>query len=178
MTRKLTLSLMAVALIAMLVSGATFALFSATTTNTTNTFTAGTVALGTPASTMIDVANIAPGDNNTATPYTYAVTYTGSLDAWLGLTTTTSGAIFGGAYPLAITISDGANSYLANAANQVVGTTAVTSGTTKNFSVTYSMPLLADNTYQSATGSLSLLVKAVQARNNTNSAGTAPISWN
>jgi predicted ribosomally synthesized peptide with SipW-like signal peptide len=170
-------SLVSVALVAMLVSGATFALFNASTENTSNTFTAGTVTLGTPSSTVVDVANIAPGDNNTASPYTYAVTYTGSLDAWLGLTTSTSGTIFGGATPLAITISDGVNNYLANAADKVVGAAPVASGVTKTFTVTYNMPLAADNSYQGATGTLSMQVKAVQARNNTNSAGTGPVSW-
>ncbi|MFZ5643574.1 MAG: TasA family protein [Bacillota bacterium] len=175
MIKRMSISLMTVALIAMLVSGATFALFTASTTNTDNTFTAGTVTLGTPALSFITLDNIAPGDSGTVG--TYAITYSGSLDAWIGLTTSTSGDLFGGLTPLTVTITDNnSNTYLANQADQVVG--QVTNNTTTTFTVNYAMPLAANNDYQGDSGTLSMSVKAVQARNNTNTSGTGPISWN
>ncbi|MFZ5649992.1 MAG: TasA family protein [Bacillota bacterium] len=175
MIKRLSLSLMAVALIAMLVSAATFALFTSTTTNQANTFTAGTVTLSQVAGVPFTLSNIAPGDAGTAG--TFTVAYTGSLNAWLGLTTSTSGDLFAGTTPLTVTITDGAsNSYLANAANQVVGTAAVGTGTSVTFTVNYSMPLSAGNEYQGDAGTLNMEVKAVQAANNSTSSG--PISWN
>ncbi len=174
MKKHLFRSLLTVAVITLLVSGASFALFTATTSNASNTFTAGTVTFYQPESAFIDIENLAPGDTGTAG--TLAVTYTGSLDAWLGLDSATSGAIFGGATPLEVTISDGANTYLGNAADQVVG--LFHTGDSVTFTTSYSMPLAADNSYQSATGSVSLLVHAVQAKNNTNSENDGPISWN
>lgn len=176
MIKRMSLSLMAVALIAMLVSAATFALFTAQTTNASNTFTAGTVTLTEATGALFTITNIAPGDTGTAGSFT--VTYTGSLDAWLGLTTSSEGDLLAGPTPLAITISDGTNSYNVNQANQVVGSTAVATGAVKTFTVGYSMPLAAGNEYQGDSASLTMSVKAVQARNNTNTGGTGPISWN
>lgn len=174
MKKRLALSLLTIAAISLMVSAATFALFSATTTNADNTFTAGTVTLGQPADALIDISNIAPGDSGVAG--TFAVTYTGNLDAWLGLDTAVNGAIFGGSNPLTIDIVDNAgNHYNQAAQNQVVGTAPVASGTTVTFTANYSFPLAADNSYQGATGTLTMSVHAVQARNNTT--GNGPTSW-
>ncbi|MFZ5646945.1 MAG: TasA family protein, partial [Bacillota bacterium] len=164
MIKRLSLSLMAVALIAMLVSAATFALFTATTGNESNTFTAGTVTLGQPASTPFTITNLAPGDSGNRT---YTVTYTGSLDAWIGLDTTTAGGLFGGTSPLQFTIKRGATTFDNNASDQVVG--LVSHDDALTFDIAYSMPLGADNSYQGQSATVTMLVKAVQAKNNTNS---------
>lgn len=182
MKKRLMLSLMTVALVALLASGATFALFTANTTNASNTFTAGTVTLGEPTDALInfgaDAGNyIAPGDTN-VNAGTFAVTYNGNLNAWLGLTTSTSGDIFADPNGLQLTITDNnGNSYSANQANQLIGSTAVTNGTTTTFTVKYTMPSAADNSYQGDTGTLTMSVKAVQANNNNDSLG-GPTSWN
>lgn len=179
LAKRLTLSLLAVAAISILVSGASFALFTASASNVDNTFTAGTVSLGSPSDNLVDLTNIAPGDTGNAG--TYQITYTGSLDAWLGLDTSTSGAIFGGATPLQVTISDGTNTYSPNATNQVMG--LFTNGQSVTLSVDYAMPLAADNSYQGASGTVSMMIHAVQAKNNSqdtdgDGVDDAPISWN
>ena len=73
-----------------------------------------------------------------------------------------------------MTITDGTNNYVGNAANQVVG--KVSDGASVAFEVLYEMPLAAGNEYQGKGGSVSLTIHAVQSRNNTNAAGTGPTS--
>ncbi|MBF7083260.1 hypothetical protein IT084_09765 [Desulfallas sp. Bu1-1] len=172
MKKRLMLSLMTVALVALLASGATFALFTADTSNVDNTFTAGTVTLDEPATTLIDINNIAPGDSGS---FTYEVAYTGNLEAWLGLDTVLNGDLASGATPLDVTISDGTNNYSSNASDQVLG--RFSQDDTVSLDIDWSLPLEADNDYQGASAQLSLSVKAVQAKNNINAAGTGPSSW-
>lgn len=175
MFKKLAMSMLSIAAITALVAGGTFALFSAETGSQENTFTAGTVTLGTPSTTLINVTKIAPGDSGSAT---YTVTYTGSLQAWLGLTVTSTGDLFtcddGDKYTYSIT-SPG-KTYDRNTANQVVGSF------NQNDSVVFTLAghLLstAGNDCQGDSASISLQVKAVQARNNTNPTSTGPNSWN
>lgn len=175
--KRLSMSLLAVGLISLVVSAATFALFSATTTNTNNTFTAGTVTLGTPSTTLVNVTNIAPGDSGSGT---YSVEYTGSLDAWLGLDTALSGDLTscdGGGH-FVVNISDGVNSYGANAMNQVIGAAPVATGAITNLTVNWALALAAGNDCQADSATLSMTVHAVQSRNNTNATNDGPISWN
>ncbi len=174
MKKRLVLSLMTVALVALLASGATFALFTAQTTNANNTFTAGTVAINDPFAANVSIGPLAPGDSGDVADYT--ITYSGTLDAWLGLTASTSGALFTGTHPVDITISDGTNNYDENTAEQVLG--LFTNGDSVTLDVDYSWSADADNSYQGATGELNLQVFAVQSANNTNLMGTGPISWN
>lgn len=175
MYKRLAMSLLAVAAISALVIGGTFALFTASTTNQSNTFTAGTVTLDAHATNLVNVTNIAPGDSGTAT---YSVKYTGSLDAWLGLSTTLSGDLTtcdgGGKYTYSI--SDGTKSYNANAADQVIK--KVVPNETVTFTLTGALNLNAGNDCQGDSATFSMLVKAVQARNNTNGTNDGPISWN
>lgn len=175
--KRLSMSLLAVGLISLVVSAATFALFSATTTNVNNTFTAGTVTLGTPATTLVNVTNIAPGDSGSGT---YSVEYTGSLGAWLGLDTALSGDLTtcDGGGRFVVNISDGANAYSANAANQVIGAVPVSTGTVVTLTANWALALAAGNDCQADSAQLSMMVHAVQSANNTNGAGTGPISWN
>lgn len=173
MLKKLTLSVLAVAMVAALASAATYALFTDTTTNTNNTFSAGTVKLGAPTTTLANVSDVAPGDSGSAT---YAVKYIGSLQAWEGLNASLSGTLStcsGNAFTL--TISDGAKSYTANGAQQVVG--LVNQNDSKTFTVNWSLPMSADNTCQGASATITLSVQAVQAKNNTNAGNTGPLSW-
>lgn len=184
MTKKLTYSLLAVALITMLVSGATFALFTASTTNQSNTFTAGTVTLGTPTTTLIDIQNMAPGDSGTKT---YSVAYTGSLDAFLGLDASVDGTLFdpAGGNPLRLTITNQASGtfFDSNVTHsisdfQLNGIWTGGANEATNLTINYALPLAAGNFYQGAEGTLTLTVHAVQAANNTQGTPPAPISWN
>lgn len=172
--KRLALSLLTVATISMLVAGASFALFTAETSNAGNTITAGTVTLGTPVSTIANIANVAPGDSGSQS---LAVTYTGNLNAWVGLDTIATGDLLtadGGKFEL--TISDGTKTYNNNAANQVVGLLA--NGDSRTFIVSWNLPLNTGNDAQGDSASVSLKVHAVQAKNNTNSTNDGPISWN
>jgi hypothetical protein len=70
------------------VAGASFALFISAATPQKDAFAAGTVTLGEASPPMnCVVENIVPGDSGTCT---YALTYTGSLNAWVGLNVQTS----------------------------------------------------------------------------------------
>lgn len=186
MVKRLTASLLAVALISLLVSGATFALFTATTSNVNNTFSSGTVSLGNPTSTSIVVSNIAPGDTGSNS---FSVDYTGSLEAWLALDTdidavdpVTVTDLFDGPTPLSVTITDNitpGKTYNLDGTNQVVGKFGGSGNPASvTLNVVYELPLGAGNDYQDKTGTLTLTVHAVQAKNNTNAAETGPNSWN
>lgn len=179
MKKRLALSILAVAAISLIVSAATYALFTASTDNVGNTFTAGTVSLGQPANALLNVENIVPGDSDSAG--TFEITYTGSLDAWLGLDTSCTGELLEGNNPLQVTIVDFKKSddeeriYNNNLKNQVVG--VVTNGAEIGFKVVYAMPLAAGNEYQGKGATVSLTVHAVQAKNNTEPDNSGPISW-
>jgi spore coat-associated protein N len=168
---KLGLALATTALGATLVGAGTFALFTSTTANAGNTFTSGTVAIndtttGTLASQEINFNNLAPGDNGTLK---MTVKNNGTLDVWAKIDTaasdaTKTGNLFGGSTPIQLT-------YITDVVKLAPGTEYI-------FSVGYNFPLAADATYQGATGTYSIQVDAVQARNNTNSAQTGPVTWN
>lgn len=167
--KRFYLSLIAIVAIAAMATAGSLALFTATTTNTGNTFTSGTVTLSDVAETLVDVTNIAPGDSGSAT---YKVTYTGSLEAWLGLDTTFTGDLKtcdGGKFVMDVV---GFNN---NLANQVVGTAPFVTGQDATFNINWSLPLNAGNDCQGDSATLTMLVHAVQAKNNTT--GTGPTSW-
>lgn len=172
--KKIALSLASIGAASLLVTGASFALFTASTTNANNTFSSGTVTIGNLAGCGNTFNNIAPGDSGT---FTCDVTYTGSLDAWLGLSTTFTGPLTScdGVNSLQATITRGAQNFFNNTADQVVGTVPVTGGTTVSFVVNWNLPLGAGNGCQAKSADLMLQVRAVQSKNNTTGAG--PTSW-
>ncbi len=182
LAKRIALSLATIGVVGALTAATSFALFSAQTDNTANTFAAGSVSLtGPQAGYTCDIGNIAPGDS-VANACAFQVTYTGSLDAWIGLSTSESGPIFTNAgadtTPLAVSITDSNNAkFDPNAANQVVAEATGGSQWQDTFNISYSMPLAAGNDYQNETGTVDLMVEAVQAANNTNVAGTAPTAW-
>lgn len=175
LAKRVSLSLLAIAVVSLLVSASSFALFSAQSGNANNTFTAGTVTLGAPMFDATDVLNIAPGDSGSKG---YSIQYTGSLDAWLGLSTSTSGDLFtcdgGGRFHA--TYTDGVNTYSGNAADQVVG--IFMPGQILSLGLNWSLDLAAGNDCQGDSAMVSIMVKAVQARNNTLPGNAGPISWN
>jgi predicted ribosomally synthesized peptide with SipW-like signal peptide len=171
MFKRLAMSLLTVGVVAGLVAGGTFALFSAQSENHSNTFTAGTVTLGEASvlSCPILPGGLAPGDDGTCS---MNITYTGSLDAWIGFTYAGSGALFGGDNP--ITIDN--PSYVDNGNKQVVGEFAQNG--TANVTLNYHFPKAAGNEYQGADGTITVNFYAVQARNNTNATNDGPTAWN
>jgi spore coat-associated protein N len=175
LAKRISLSLLAIAMVSLVVSASSFALFSAQSSNVDNTFTAGTVTLANEADMLVDVSNIAPGDSGTAG--TYAITYSGSLDAWIGIDASRSGDLFscdgGGNFAVTLTDQDG-NTYSTNAKNQVVG--VYSTGEVLTLTANYALDLAAGNDCQGDGAQVAFHVKAVQFRNN--DGGTGPISWN
>ncbi|MBT2692601.1 TasA family protein [Bacillus sp. ISL-55] len=155
------------------ISGGTFALFTANASNTGNTFTAGTVEIsdvtgGAAFSSTSFFSDLAPGDNETAT---LTIENTGSLNAWVKIDSTTeTGDLFGGAYPLDITFPS----------EEVL----IPAGGSYTFNVSYNFPIDAGNEYQGDTGEVTFNIKAVQSRNNGDAdndgvkdAGEAATAW-
>jgi hypothetical protein len=76
-----------------LATGFTFGLFSASVTSAPNTFSTGTVTLGTPTQVTCNISGIVPGDSSAGAPIgdnsdgtcSFAVSYTGSVDAYLAV---------------------------------------------------------------------------------------------
>jgi predicted ribosomally synthesized peptide with SipW-like signal peptide len=181
-----------------LVTGVTFGLFSASSTSTpANTFTAGTVTLGGPPATVQCVINpMAPGDSSTGysplpsgqndtktAACTFAVKYTGTLPAWLGVSFTTGGTglydgLGMGGLQYQIT-SDGGTTYTTaggalnpnSSSNPLLVSTTPDAGgssTLHTITVNYALPTTGanSNSYQGLTATLSITVSAVQSANN------------
>lgn len=167
--RRLLASVATTAALSALITGATFALFSDTAENKGNTFTAGTVKLGDTSkfTCSLDASNIAPGDSGECT---VTVKYYGSLDAFIGVDVTASGALFEGANPITYTVSG----------TEVNGTYVLgefSNGEKATAAINWTFPKEAGNEYQGATGQIDVVFKAVQSRNNGSGTG-APESWN
>ena len=95
LARKIGLMTLAVGTVGAVVAMASFALFTSAATPQSDTFASGTVIIGqdSPALHCV-VQNIEPGDSGTCT---YKLTYSGSLNAWVGLNVQTS-AVAAAAY--------------------------------------------------------------------------------
>ena len=81
--RRLGLTALAVGTAGAVLAATSFALFTSGASSQTDAFASGTVVIGT-ISTPLDctIQNIEPGDSGTCT---YKLTYSGSLNAWVGL---------------------------------------------------------------------------------------------
>lgn len=178
--------------------GATLGLFNSTPGGETNTFTAGTVTLTSDATGACTATELMPGD--AANNCTFAATYTGSANAYVGLDVlirTTAGAGHTAAQILrngiTVTITDNQGSPVSYTAptvvttcpgsppaesvcyaldNLLVKTAAFTSATAPvTFTTNVGMPASTGNDYQGATVLVSLTAHAVQAKNQTLPAG-------
>jgi hypothetical protein len=90
MRGKIIVSVVALAVLALVGGAAVFSAFSSTSASSTNTFVAGTVALSSDGSgsSLFDLPNMKPGDN---TSWCVQVSYTGTLAATVGLSGTETG---------------------------------------------------------------------------------------
>lgn len=162
MFKRLALSMLAIALVSGLVVAGTFALFTAEGSVSDNTFVAGDVTLGEAASLgcNLPTGDLAPGDSSSCS---FKITYSGSLNAWVGYT-----AVFGGELADKLSFDyhrvDG-NDLVQKDTKYVVGEFAPAGE--KTVVIGYTFAKNADDTYEDATGSLTLALTAVQARNNT-----------
>lgn len=175
-----------VAATATLVAGVTFGLFSATPQSASTTFTSGTVSLTSDATGYcVTPADIVPGDSGTCT---FVANYTGNVSAFVGLNTSTTGALYTGigtddsaANVLVVAITDGNSTpYANNGSNLYVGTES--SSTVNTFTVTWSLPSTADNSYQNKSATIALTVEAVQSAHQTGTCSTlgsacSGVSW-
>lgn len=200
-TRRLALwSAGAAAVVAMgsLAFGNTLGLFSSTPSGENNTFTAGTVTLTSNATGACAATELMPGD--AANNCTFAATYTGSADAYVGLDVlirTTAGAGHTAAEiarnGITVTVTDNQGTPVSYTSptvatpcpgtppaestcyaldNLLVKTSVFTSASpTVTFTTNVGMPASTGNGYQASTVLVSLTAHAVQAKNQTLPAG-------
>lgn len=151
MRSKIFMSMLMIALVAALVGGATFALFTDTTTNADNTFAAGTVDISAGAQTYtVAINNMAPGDS---IPGSFVVKNEGSLKLWYQVTSSAAGALFQGATPAVVV-------------PPATEWAALDPGQSATISYNVSLPLAAGNEYQGVSGTLGFIVNAEQFDNN------------
>lgn len=181
MLKRISLSMLAIAIVSALVTSASFALFTSTAANQNNNFATGDVTLGAPTGTQVNVTNLAPGDTSANHPSgaaTYTVSYVGSLDAWVGVKIQSSGDLFtcdGGKFTA--DVSDGTSSYAFDQADyQSLG--EFSNGESVTLTTTWGLDILADDDCEDTSASIDIHIVAVQSRNNTNGAGDGPINWN
>ena len=164
-------SVTAAGAVATLVAGTTFGLFSATPQSETNNFTSGTVSLSSvDTGKCVVPPNIVPGDSGSCT---FKTTYTGNVSAWVGLTTSTTGTLYdgtasddAGANVLSVTIKDNNNVTYANTGSDLYVGNDGSGASQRTFTVTWSLPSGADNSYQNQSAAVALTVKAVQKDHN------------
>ncbi|KYP81359.1 TasA family protein [Ferroacidibacillus organovorans] len=187
---KVALAMASSAVGAAMLAGGSFALFTSSATNTDNTFAAGTVNVDAsngnqPAftSTSYNFQNMAPGDSGIVN---LTVHNTGSLSEWVvipstGIVTT------GGIFDATTTDMNGITNTAANDqplvltpnANMTAGDTGylLAPGSSTTIAINYSLPLAANNFYQGQTGSATITVEAIQARNNSIDSSKNPVSY-
>ncbi len=174
MKKKIGGALLGTALGAALIGGGTFAIFTDTATNAQNTFTSGTIDInltdGTYTGTYhVDITDLAPGDSGSKT---VTVSNDGTLELRYDITSTLAGALAsddpngnaveedGENNPLTVTLKD-------SDGNDVTLTDRVLEpGASETFTITYSLPLDAGNTYQKKSATYDFQVDAEQTRNN------------
>lgn len=182
----------AVAAVAVLALGATFGLFSSQTNVGSSTFTAGTVTLsqGAAFTCTLTPSDVKPGDSGTCTfnynyagnPAWLAVDIAGTSTAassvptpYGGTSAPTPVGLLDGTTPLSLSVNTGPALTLSSHSVNNVLLSSVSTPTTTGGSITlnWSLPVGAANDYQGASATLSLLVHAVQAKNNPMAGGVS-----
>ncbi len=155
------LALAGVGTLAALSISTSLALFSSTGSQQVSNFTAGTVTLTSTSGSTCTASE--------AGSCKYAISYTGTLSAWIGLTVTSEGVSASGYH---IVDSDTSSRFPAGV-DEIVGGGIVGTGFTDTFTITFST--------NPASGALvTLSAIAVQSAHNTkyvSSVATGPISW-
>ncbi len=149
---------------ALLIGGATIALFTDTAQNTSNNFAAGTLSINLTREfgeeQSFTFGNIAPGDSGSDT---IIVRNNGSLELRYRLNNLSKDGylLTGGDYPIVF-------SFTVNGEPLVPGETVrvLPSGATETITVNWWLPLDAGNDYQGTSGTLGISVSAEQTANN------------
>jgi len=145
-------SFVVIGLVAALMAGATYAVFTSTASNDGNVFATGTVNVTAGVTTFGGaVANMAPGDVVTGE---FVVTNTGSLELKYTITPSATGVLFEGTAPAVLAIVTGEDQ----------GMLAAGASATVHYSVSF--PSGAGNEYQDAAGNIVFTVDAQQTANN------------
>lgn len=149
-TRVLLLGILSVVVMMSLIAGATVALFTADAANEDNTFTAGTLSISQADKTTWDikVGNMAPGDSFEKL---ITVTNTGTLALEFASTNSRVGALFAGPHRAFVELFDGYGD--------------LAPGQSQDVRVRVTLPREANNTYQGATGTVTVTFHAFQTKN-------------
>lgn len=162
-------SLTTIFLVAALVGGATFALFTDEATNANNTFAAGTVDIVLDNDTddeitSFNLENIAPGDSGSVT---IKVANSGSLEFRYDTALDVDGDLFAGDHPIVVTLKKGNDVIFSSAADGAFDSNRVlAAGASEDLTLEWSFPKDAGNEYQAAAGNFSVSFVAEQTKNN------------
>lgn len=162
------ISLTLIFLVAALVGGATFALFTDTSTNVGNSFQAGTVIVRLSESTILETdafkaENMAPGD---VIRGSFTIKNDGTLDQWYRIVPIfDDGTLFTGDWPAVLTIKD--YDYKAEDPWK-----ELKAGDSVEVEFELALDENAGNYYQEAEGAISFRVDAQQVRNNSDKSAT------
>jgi len=152
---------------ALLVGGATTALFTSTAENTLNSFQSGVLEVNLDRNDgdyYFEIENIAPGDSG---GQTISIVNSGTLNFNYQVSYTLSGVLAEGDHPLSIVIKDSNQQPIDLALQR-----ELKNNSHENLTISWEMPLEAGNQYQGGTARLDLEVLAEQITGNVN-IGTA-----
>ncbi len=151
---------------ALLVGGATLALFTDTAVNTGNSFAAGELSIDLDKANgdlYFNIGNIAPGDSGSAN---ILVTNSGSLELRYRFNDLDKVGylLTGGSHPIVFTLKAEDNTIISTGA---AGTPYILNpGASNTITIEWVFPLDAGNEYQGTTGTLGISVNAEQTKNN------------
>lgn len=165
---KMAVSMTLIALLCVLIGGATFAWFTDTASNTNNTFSTGTLDLVLGNEVDASLSNMAPGDSQTGS---FTLTNSGSLDMWYRLTPTVTGDFFTVGDEDVFTVKVGGADYTAGSWLQLAA------GANVPVEFTVSLNTSAGNEYQDKTGTVSFKADAQQVKNNPNKEATTFVPY-
>jgi len=158
-------SLLVIAVTAVMVGGASLAIFTDSASNTGNTFATGTVDIAlSPASALVTHGNMAPGDSVSGD---LTVTNSGSLELRYAMTTTGDDASTLDEQ-LECTIKDSSDTvlYTGPLSGAQLGDRVLDSGDSEVLTFIVELPLDTDNDYQGQSCTVSFDFAAEQTANN------------
>ncbi|MDI6892147.1 MAG: TasA family protein [Actinomycetota bacterium] len=164
MRRKIMVSLLVIAVTALMVGGASLAIFTSTATNPTNTFAAGTLVIDSTGTTetSVNILNMKPGDTVTVT---MGVASLGTLPLNYTITPVLTGAIAGGVSPAVVSgirvdgIPTASNSLAAFDATSPEPDLIDDEDVVE---IDITLPVDADDDYQGLAGNLAVTFDAIQ----------------